>query len=392
MQHSSPQATVSGSLGIGMVGYAFMGRAHSQGWLGAREFFSPPLWPQLRTVAGRNRAGAQELADHFGWGGVTTDWQDLLSDDGIGLVDICTPGDTHAEIAIAALEAGRHVLVEKPMANTVAEAERMAAAAERAAARGQIAMVGFTYRRVPAVQLARQIVAEGKLGTIRLIRAEYLQDWLVDSAAPFTWRSDRELAGSGALGDIGAHAIDLAQFVSGELITEVSGLLDTAVATRTDAEGVAQEVTVDDTAAFLTRFQGGAVGNFTATRMATGRKNSLRLEISGELGAISFDLEDLNVLQLQDTSEGDRAGFRRIDVTEPSHRYLSGWWPPGHALGYQHGFTHQALDLLNGIAAGENPRPTFADALGVQRVLQSVEDSARDRSWVAVDQLARTDN
>jgi predicted dehydrogenase len=321
----------------------------------------------------------------------------MVEREDVDLVDICTPGNTHAEIAVAALEAGKHVLCEKPLANTVAEAEQMAAAAERAAARGVRAMVGFTYRRVPAVALARQLVEEGRIGEIRHVRAQYLQDWLVDPAGPMTWRLDKEKAGSGALGDIGAHVVDLTQFITGDRIVTVNGLLETFVHQRPVAaegtgallgggvNGAAQEmgeVTVDDTAAFLARFGGGAVGVFEATRFATGRKNAIRIEINGSAGSLAFDFEDMNVLQLFDATEpAETAGFRRILVTEQGHPYVGAWWPPGHGLGYEHGFTHQVVDLVTAISRGEQPQPSFADGLQVQRVLDAVSRSATSGSW-----------
>ena len=378
-------------LGIGMVGYAFMGAAHSQAWRTAPAFFDLPLHPRLRAICGRNEDAAGDVARRFGWESVETDWRALLTRDDIDVIDICTPGNTHAEIAIAALEAGKHVLCEKPLANTVAEAEAMVAAATEAAKHGVRAMVGFTYRRTPAVSFARQLVASGRLGTIRHVRGQYLQDWLTDENAPLSWRLDKSLAGSGALGDIGAHVIDMAQFVTGSSIASVSGLMETFVKTRpiagesatlggtSSAEAERGPVTVDDAAAFTARFADGAIGVFEATRFATGRKNALRLEVNGTLGSIAFDFEDMNVLEFFDATEDPSvAGFRRIIVTEATHPYIAAWWPPGHGLGYEHGFTHQVVDLVTDIAKGADPAPSFADGLAVQRVLAAVESSAAD--------------
>src|SRR6476469_8247280 len=269
--------TTAKPLRVGMVGYAFMGAAHSHAWRTAPRFFDLPLQPRLTAVAGRNAEGVRSAADKLGWESVETDWRRLIERDDIDLIDICTPGNTHAEIAIAALEAGKHVLCEKPLANTVAEAEAMAAAAERAAARGVRSMVGFTYRRVPAIGLARQLVAEGRLGTIRHVRAQYLQDWIADPAAPMSWRLEKDRAGSGALGDIGAHIVDLTQYITGQRLPGVSGMLETFVTERplaaeagslsgTAGEGTGQ-VTVDDAALFLGRFSGGALASFEATRL-----------------------------------------------------------------------------------------------------------------------------
>jgi predicted dehydrogenase len=378
-------------LGVGLVGYAFMGAAHSQAWRTAPAFFDLPLKPRMRAICGRDQAAATEVAQRFGWESVETDWRALLTRDDIDVIDICTPGHTHAEIAVAALEAGKHVLCEKPLANSVAEAEAMSAAASEAAKHGVRAMVGFTYRRAPAVSFARQLVASGRIGQIRHVRGQYLQDWLNDENVPMSWRLDKSQAGSGALGDIGAHIIDMAQFVTGSDIVSVQGLMETFVTTRplagesatlggtSTADAERGPVTVDDAAAFTARFAGGAVGVFEATRFATGRKNALRLEVNGTLGSIAFDFEDMNVLEFFDaTEDAEVGGFRRIMVTEASHPYIAAWWPPGHGLGYEHGFTHQVVDFVTDIAKGAEPAPSFADGLAVQRVLEAVEASAAD--------------
>jgi predicted dehydrogenase len=257
-------------------------------------------------------------------------------------------------------------------------------------------MVGFSYRRVPAVSLARRLVADGRLGQIRHVRAQYLQDWIADPAAPMSWRLQKERAGSGALGDIGAHIVDLTQFITGQTLTGVSALLETFVRKRplpastgrlggVGGEGMG-EVTVDDAAVFLGRFTGGALATFEATRFALGRKNAIRIEVNGSAGSLAFDFEDMNVLQFFDGTEpAGTAGFRRILVTEPQHPYIAAWWPPGHGLGYEHSFTHQVVDLVTALAAGEQPTPSFADGLQVQRVLDAVARSAADRStWTEI--------
>jgi predicted dehydrogenase len=380
------------TLGVGMIGYAFMGAVHSHAWRSAHRFFDLPLTPRMQVVCGRDATRVAEAATRFGWEESATDWRDVIARDDVDLVDVCTPGDTHAEIAIAALEAGKHVLCEKPLANSVAEAERMAAAAAVAAERGVRTMVGFTYRRVPAIALAKKLVADGRLGELHHVRAQYLQDWLADPEAPLSWRLDKSKAGSGALGDIGAHVIDLTQHITGDRIQEVSGMLETFVKERPvaeDSSGLSATagagrgpVTVDDTALFLARFAGGAVGSFEATRFATGRKNAIRIEINGSKGSLAFDFEDMNVLHFHDATLPDtEAGFRRIVVTEPEHPWVSGWWPPGHGLGYEHGFTHQVVDLVRALGDGTEPAPTFADGLQVQRVLAAVETSSDTRTW-----------
>ncbi|MET7362787.1 Gfo/Idh/MocA family oxidoreductase [Streptomyces sp. NPDC005562] len=379
-------------LGVGMVGYAFMGAAHSQGWRTVGRVFDLPVRPVLSAVCGRDGGAVRAAADRLGWAAAETDWRALIAREDVDLVDICTPGDSHAEIAVAALEAGKHVLCEKPLANTVEEAEAMAEAAERARARGQVAMVGFNYRRVPALSLARRMVAEGRLGALRHVRLTYLQDWLVDAGFPLTWRMQKDRAGSGALGDLGAHIVDLAQFLVGEPVAGVSALTETFVRERPLLEGASSgltaeagsrvgPVTVDDAAVFTGRFASGALASFEATRFAAGRKNALRVELNGSDGSLAFDLERLNELSFHDHTEpAASSGFRRILVTEPEHPYLEGWWPPGHGLGYEHTFVHQARDLLLAIAEGTRPEPSFADGLCVQRVLAAVEESAAKNS------------
>jgi predicted dehydrogenase len=381
------------SLGVGMVGYAFMGRAHSQAWRTVDRVFDLPLRPRLAAICGRDEAATAAAAGRLGWAAAETDWRALIARDDVQLIDIAAPGGLHAPIAIAALQAGKHVLCEKPLANTLAEAELMAAAADAAFPSGARAMVGFNYRRVPALALARRLVEQGRIGQLRHVRAVYLQDWLVDPDSPLTWRMQADQAGSGALGDLGAHIVDLARFLTGDEITGVSAVSATFVEERPllDGDG-AGRVTVDDAVVFSARFGSGALGSFEATRYAAGRKNGLRIELNGSAGSLAFDLERLNELEFydgDDTDGGSTAGFRRILVTEPEHPYLSAWWPPGHTLGWEHTFTNQARDLLTAIADGGQPTPSFGDGLAVQRVLDAVQRSAAAASgWVAVDEAA----
>ena len=276
----------------------------------------------------------------------------------------------------------------------------MVAAAERAAGRGVRSMVGYSYRRVPAVALARRLVEQGRIGEIRHVRAQYQQDWIVDPEFPLVWRLQRSAAGSGALGDIGAHIVDMAQYLVGDLLTSVSALTETFVRERplpSASSGLAASastekgtVDVDDAALFLGRFAGGTVASFEATRFATGRKNALRIELNGSRGSLAFDQERMNELEFYDAGSGDdnwdpdTAGFRRILVTEPTHPYAGAWWPPGHGLGYEHSFTHQAVDLVRDIGEGRDPVPSFADGLRVQLVLEAVEQSASSGSWQKV--------
>src|SRR6201991_2927337 len=375
------------TLGVGMVGYAFMGAAHSQAWRTAGRFFDLPMQADMAVLCGRNPEATIAAARRMGWRHTETDWKALLRRDDVQLVDVCTPGDTHAEIAVAALEAGKHVLCEKPLANTVDEARAMVAAAERAQAKGVRSMVGFNYRRVPAVGLARRLVEQGRIGQVRHVRAQYLQDWILDPEFPLVWRLQAERAGSGALGDIGAHIVDMAQLIPGDRLANVTALTETFITERPlpgassglTASGSSErgQVTVDDAALFIGRFAGGAVASFEATRFATGRKNAIRLEINGSTGSLAFDFESMNELSFYDgTEDPETAGFRRILVTEPTHPYAGAWWPPGHLLGYEHSFTHEVVDLVRDLAAGTDPTPSFEDGLQVQQVLDAVVRSA----------------
>jgi predicted dehydrogenase len=383
-----------------MIGNGFMGAAHSQGWRVAPRFFELPQQPEMTVVVGRDAAKNDHLAQTWGWSEASIDFDAVIARDDIDIVDIVTPGDTHCDMAIAALEAGKHVICEKPLANTVDEARLMAAAADAAAAKGVRSMVGFTYRRVPAAAFAKQLVERGAVGEIRQVRGQYLQDWLSDAEAPLTWRLDKSKAGSGALGDIGAHAVDLAQYITGQRLTDVSGVLRTFVTERPvlgEGHGLSGSagtdrgpVTVDDYAAFNAQLSGGSVGLFEATRFAMGRKNALRIEVAGDKGAILFDLEDMNAIQYYDaTAPATEQGFRRIFVTESEHPYVAAWWPPGHMLGYEHAFSHQVKDFVEAVSGGENPSPSFADGYQVQRVLDAVERSAGSGSaWTSTDTSA----
>ena len=394
----------AGTLNVGMIGYGFMGAAHSHAWRNAHRFFDLPLTPQLRTLAGRTESAVAEAAERFGFASHTTRWQDVVEDPEIDIIDICTPGDTHYEIAMAALAAGKHVLCEKPLANSVEQSEEMTAAAAAARAQGSRSICGFSYRRTPALAYARQLISEGAVGEIRQIRAQYLQDWLSDADSPMTWRLDKEQAGSGALGDIGAHIIDLTQWLTGQRIAEVSGTLQTVIPTRPaagtaqglggrgDTSGERHNVTVDDLALFTARFETGILGSFEATRMAQGRKNAMRVEINGSAGSVAFDFERMNELEVYDaTAAGGRQGFTRVLTTEPEHPYAANWWPTGHGLGYEHTFTHQIADLVTAIGEGTDPSPSFEEALQVQRVLTAIEASSEHgSSWQSTDPQSPT--
>lgn len=368
-----------------MIGYAFMGKAHSNAWRNVASYFDVPAFEQ-KVLVGRDPAGVAAAADKYGWSESATDWRAVLDRDDIDIVDICAPGFMHAEIAIAALAAGKHVLVEKPLANTLAEAEAMAEAAREARARGVQSMVGFNYRRVPALALARELIAEGRIGTVRHVRAAYLQDWLADPESPMSWRLKREAAGSGALGDIASHAIDQVLFLLGDHVTEVSGRTHTFTTHRPGARG-REEVTVDDAVWATLTLASGAIASVEVSRVATGQKNSLKLEIYGDKGSLVFDLEDLNELCFLDATVPVREqGFRRILVNEPEHPYVGAWWPQGHIIGWEHTFTHEIRDFLAAIGSGTTPSPSFDDGLAVQRILAAVEESSAAKS--ALIQLA----
>jgi predicted dehydrogenase len=380
------------TLRVAVIGAGFMARAHSHAWRTAPRFFDLPARPEMSVLVGRDPGRAAAAAAEWGWESSGTDWTEVVTRDDIDVVDICSPGDTHAPIALAALAAGKHVLCEKPLANSSADAETMAKAADEAARAGVVAMCGFSYRRTPALALARQLIEDGAIGSIRHVRAQYLQDWLSDPDAPHTWRLNRALAGSGALGDIGAHSIDTAQWLTGDVIEGVSAQLRTFVDSRPPRSGeiglggtgdrTAERlpVDVDDAVAFTARFAGGALGVFEATRMALGRRNANRIEVNGDRGSVAFDFERMNELEFYSEDDpADRRGFRTIQATEALHPYMSAWWPVGHGIGYEHTFTHEIVDFVRAVHGGP-VSPTFAEALRVQRVLDAVEASAADDS------------
>ena len=371
----------SAPLGVAAIGYAFMGKAHSNAWRNVASFFDVPAFEQ-KVLVGRDAESVAAAAAKYGWAESATDWRSVIERDDIHIVDICAPGWMHAEIAVAALAAGKHVLVEKPLANTIAEAEAMTAAAAVARANGVQSMIGFNYRRVPALALARELIAEGRLGTVRHVRAAYLQDWLSDAESPMTWRLRKETAGSGALGDIASHAIDQIQHLTNETVTEATGTLRTFVARRPGPHGP-EDVTVDDAVWATLGLTGDVSASVEASRVATGQKNSLRIEIYGTAGSLAFDLENFNELRFLDATVPVREqGFRRILVNEPEHPYLAAWWPQGHIIGWEHTFTHQIRDFLTAIQEQTPPSPSFEDGLQIQRVLAVIEESADNRGVV----------
>jgi len=371
-------------INVALIGYKFMGRAHSNGYRQVTPFMSPRLVPRMKVLCGRDAQAVAEAAAQLGWQETSTDWREVVERDDIDLVDVSTPGDSHAEIAIAAARAGKAVLCEKPLANTLGEAEAMQTAVAEA---GVINMVCHNYRRAPAVVLAKQMIDNGEIGEIRHYRGTYLQDWVMDPDLPLLWRFDKEKAGSGALGDIASHSVDLARYLVGEIV-ELSGELATFIHERPllDDPETKGPVTVDDASAAVVRFANGALGTIEATRVAPGRKNYNRFEINGTQGSLAFNIERLNELEVHLLSDPPgRQGFRTILATDPdNHPYIGSWWPPGHIIGYEHTFTHTFYDLLDGIDRGLSPLPDFADAVKTQKVLAAWERSAGSRHWEAV--------
>jgi len=381
-------------LNVCLIGYKFMGKAHSQAWRTVGRFFDLDAEPVMKVVCGRNATAVAEFAERWGWQQSSTDWQAAIRQDDVDLVDISSPGSTHAEIAIAAAKAGKHVFCEKPLAFTVADSKRMLAAVRES---GVKHMVNFNYRRCPAVSLAKQMIEAGEIGTVRHMRCTYLQDWLVDPEFPMNWRMRKESAGSGAHGDLGAHSIDLARFLTGE-IEEVVGMKKTFITER-PAEGTShgitatagegtEAVTVDDCSVFLAKFTNGATGTFEATRLAPGRKNHNRFEINGSKGTLAWCFERLNELEFYSTADpGTQQGFRTIFATEGDHPYAGAWWPPGHMLGYDHSFSNAASDLVQDIANNQGCSPDFRDGAQCVAVLEAVDHSIESGSWATVERI-----
>ncbi|PWU70209.1 Gfo/Idh/MocA family protein [Gracilibacillus dipsosauri] len=375
---------------IGMIGYQFMGKAHSHAYRDLPFYFDNPLKPELKVIAGRNEEAVKEAQEKMGWESYETDWRKVVERDDIDVIDIVTPNHTHAEIAIAAAEAGKHIITEKPLALTVEEAEQMLAAVKK---NGVKHMICHNYRFAPAVQFAKKLIEQGKLGRIFHYRAHYLQDFIIDPSFPLVWRLKKEVSGSGALGDIGAHSIDLARFLIGEF-TEIVATMETFIKERPIGEmtgGLSAkgdstkmgEVTVDDAVAFLARFENGALGTFEATRFANGNRNKNKFEINGEKGSVRWDMENMNNLELYLASdeEGEQ-GFRLINCTEEVHPYVGAYWPAGHIIGYEHTFIHLIDEFFRGIAEDYQPAPNFEDGVQNQKLLDAIEQSAEERRWI----------
>lgn len=376
------------TVGVGIVGTRFMGRAHSNAYRQVRTFFDLPVTPLLRAACGRNESRLAAFAQQFGWEHPHTDYRQLVERDDVDLVDISTANDTHLPIALAAARAGKHILCEKPMARNADEAQQMYEAVRDS---GVTAMMVFNYRFLPALALAKRMIDEGKLGTIRHFNAVYYQDWLVDEQFPINWRHRAEQSGSGAHGDMNAHIVDLARHLVGEF-EAVVGEQNVFVKERpVENSSETGTVTADDATTFLARFRHGAVGSFCATRVAAGRKNFLRLEIFGSKGSLNFNLERLNELEYYDFREADSyAGFKNILVTEATHPYISHWWPPGHIIGWEHTFTHLVAQLITAVGNDEPTYPDFFDGLQCQLVLDAVSESARTNQWQPIKIINRT--
>jgi predicted dehydrogenase len=375
---------------VALIGQRFMGRAHSNAFQQAPRFFRLRREPVLHTVCGRDRESLAEFAAQWGWRSHSTGWRVAVRNEEIDLVDVATPNHLHAQISIAAIEAGHAVACEKPLARTLSEAKEMADAARRGKAK---TFVWYNYRRCPAVALAHQLVKKRRLGRIYHVRAAYLQDW-GGPKTPLLWRFQKKFAGSGAHGDLNAHLIDMARFITGQEIVEVSGAISETFISRRPTPGNSRRKgrsDVDDALLFLARFEGGAVGSFESSRLATGHKNANQIEINGERGSLKFDFERMNELLYFDASQDPAvAGWTNVLATESGdHPYAAAWWPPGHIIGYEHSFINMAADILNAMGGAKPivPLPDFLDALKTQAVLEAAVISARKKSPIKIKDL-----
>jgi predicted dehydrogenase len=373
-------------LRIGMIGYGFMGRAHSNGYNRVKDFFDLEYLPVLQAVAARDADKAKAFADRWGYKRVETDWRKLVAADDIDAVDICTPNNLHAEIAIEAAKHGKAILCEKPLSMDAAEGERMCEAVEKA---GVPNIVWYNYRRIPAVTFAKQIIDSGALGRVFHYRAEFLQDWTISADLPqggaALWRLDAAAAGSGVTGDLLAHCIDTALWLNGGM-SDVTAMTETFVKERMhQLTGKVEKVEIDDACSFLCHFKNGSLGLFESTRYARGHKALYTFEINGENMSLKWDLHDLHRLQVFDYKDaGPMRGWKSIHVTDSDHPYMDKWWVPGLAIGYEHSFVHQVADFLEAYAKKQSAHPTFRDALETQKVCDAVLSSAKSHQWVAV--------
>lgn len=384
------------TVNVAIIGHKFMGKAHSNAWANVNKFFDAPLRPVLKVACGRDEKGTREFADTWGWEGVATDWRKVIDRSDVDIIDISTPTDLHAEIAIAAAHAGKHIFCEKPVAVSYAQAKQMYEAAEKA---GVVHYLNHNYRRVPAISFAKKLIDEGKIGTIYHWRGAYLQDWIMDPNFPLTWHLQKKHAGAGPHFDLGSHSVDLARYLVGD-IAEVTAMTSRFIEKRplpgagagTFAAGVAGkesgEVTVEDAAFMVAKFENGTLGSFETSRFAAGRKNYNNFEIYGSKGSIAFNTERMNELQyLSLEGDGDEQGFRTIMVTNASHPYVGAWWPPGHIIGYEHEFHHAVLDFLKAVDSKGKVEPNLLDGMREMQVLEAALQSAETGKAVKVSDI-----
>ncbi|NPV87307.1 MAG: Gfo/Idh/MocA family oxidoreductase [Anaerolineae bacterium] len=384
------------TVNVAIIGTKFMGKAHSNAWTNAPKFFSVPFKPVLKVACGQDKKGTEDFAANWGWQEVETDWRKVVERKDVDIIDVSTPTYLHKDIVIAAAQNGKHIFCEKPMALSYAQAKEMYNAAEKA---GVLHYLNHNYRRCPAVSYARQMIEEGKIGTIYHWRGAYLQDWITDPNFPLTWHLRKENAGAGPHYDLNSHSVDLARFLVGE-IKAVSAMLKRFIAKRPlpgagagtfkagEGGGPMGEVTVDDAAFMVAEFENGALGSFEASRFANGRKNYNYFEIYGSKGSLVFNLERMNELQYLNLEDpADQQGFRDILVTNATHPYVGGWWPPGHIIGYEHEFTHAVVDFLKALDKGSKIKPNFEDGMRIMQVLEAAILSSESGRKVAVSEI-----
>ena len=383
-------------INVGLVGYKFMGKAHSNALNKLKMFFDLDADIVRKVLCGRDKDAVAAASNTLGWESYETSWETMVARDDIDVVDITTPSNQHKEIAIAAAEHNKHVFCEKPLALSVKDAREIVAAVEKSGVKHQI---GFNYRFAPAIALAKKLIDEGKLGTIYHFRGKYLQDFIIDPQFPLIWRLDKELAGSGSHGDLGAHVIDLARYLAGEF-KGVMGLQKTFIKERPIVENMTGlsasaakdagtgPVTVDDATVFVAEFENGALGTFEATRFANGHTNDMSFEINGSKGSIRFDLLRINELEyFSADDESGIKGFRNIQVTESIHKYAGHWWPPGHVIGYEHTFVHEFYEFFNAIIHDRPAAPSFYDGMKCCQILEAVDKSAAEGCYVKVSEV-----
>lgn len=383
---------------VGMVGYGFMGKIHSFAYHIQPMFYDTNTVPVMKIICGRNGELVANASKKYGWESYETDWKKLTDNKELNLIDISTPNITHKEIVIAAAESGKDIICEKPLATNLNDAEEMLAAVEKA---GVKHMICFNYQKTPAIGLAKKLIEEGKIGKIYHFRAVYLQDWVMDPNVPCVWRLQKSIAGSGVLGDLLSHTIQIARYLIGEF-SEVTGMQETFVKQRpkpkqrTDLDiqmfaelsNDFEDISVDDATLFLARFKNGALGSFESSRYANGRKNGMRIEINGSKGSILFEQENMNILWFYSSEDKeDVRGFKKIQTTEPEHPYMSAWWPVGHIIGYENTFVHLIYDFMKAKDENKMPYPNFIDGVECQRVIDAVERSVRGRNWVDVKKI-----